>query len=310
MEGSFKRRPAVFKTFKSMQKSGKDLRGFFDFPYWEVEAKSTQNAVAQKVELVGGQFFCSGQDPTSCARVRIYVNPHDGLHYRLFREHFGEPVGTTPGLLTTSFRTALLLPPDKPPFFVKLTGQVLLLSPFKALPSIEVKASVLRSRNLSASIPGLFPDYSGVLFTADFLPGPMAIYPDTDVNGFQEKNGVTPEKRFYNQSARDFPRFDRVAHGSSKVLLVAGHTLLSESFLDSNMGQSLVSRDRKAQEDWSARWVWPATVRFILESMFQNGLHFETHFQNLDFLIETNSNGETQYVTPLIRILGMLLRIQ
>jgi hypothetical protein len=303
-EGSFRRKPAVFKTFKSMQKSGMDLRGFFDFPYWEVEGKSTQKDATHKLEVLGGQFFCTGQDPSPCARVRIYVNPHDGLHYRLFRERFGEPVGATPGLLTTSFRTALLLPPDKPPFFVKLTGQVLLLSPFKALPSIEVKASVLRSRNLSASMPGLFPDHSGVLFAADFLPGPAAIFPDTDVAGFQEKNGVTPEKRIYNQHARDFPRFDRVAHGSSKVLLVAGHTLLSESFLDSGMGQLLVGHGQKAQEEWIARWVWPATIRFILESMFQNGVHFETHFQNLDFLIETDSNGQTQNVTPLMKDLG------
>jgi hypothetical protein len=61
-EGSFRRKPAVFKTFKSMQKSGRDLRGFFDFPYWEVEAKSTQKAPVQKVEVIGGHFFCSGQD--------------------------------------------------------------------------------------------------------------------------------------------------------------------------------------------------------------------------------------------------------
>lgn len=309
-EGSFWRRPVVFKTFKSMQKSGRDLRGFFDFQYWEVDGKTMQKDATQKVEVVGGQFFCTGKDPSPCARVRIFVNPHDGLHYRLFREQFGEPVGTTPGILTTSFRTALLLPPEKPPFFVKLTGQVLLLSPFKALSSLEVKASVPSSKHLSASMSGIFPDHSGVLFTADFLPGAAAMFPNTDVKDFQDKNKVTPENRFYNQYARDFPRFERVAHGSSKILLVAGHTLLSDSVLDSSMGQLLVGQGQKAQEEWITRWVWPATIRFILASMFQNGVHFETHFQNLDFLIETNFSVETEYVTPVIKDLGDVVEDQ
>jgi hypothetical protein len=153
-------------------------------------------------------------------------------------------------------------------------------------------------------MPEIFPDLAGLLYTADFLPGPTAIFAATDVPTFQKDNKVAPEQRFYNQQARGFPDLERVAHSSSKVLLLAGHSLLSESFLDSPMGQTLVGKGQTAQEAWIARWVWPATVQFILNSMFNHGVHFETHFQNLDFLVETSPSGETQSVTPLIKDLG------
>jgi hypothetical protein len=139
---------------------------------------------------------------------------------------------------------------------------------------------------------------------AQYLPGPTAVYAHTDVADHQEKNRIPFDARVYNQHSRLFPDFRSHLKGGEQVLLLPGHSLLSKSFLDSELGQRLVGSSQEQREAWAAEWVWPAVASFLLKSIFEWGVHFEAHFQNIDFLIEADASGNTVAVTPLLKDLG------
>lgn len=279
----------------------KTMAGLFDFPYWDINLREQPRLSTREF---GHPFFCLNRTEGKCSQVRIYANPHDTLHVKVLKQAFGAPTGLVAGIMTSSIRTVLLMPPSESPFFLKLPGQVLLQSPAKALTTTEIMASVLQSHRLGKSMPEVFPESSGLSLSASFFLPATATFRDLDL---EKHFGDYPEDRFprqYSMLKRDLPDLKALIKDHSGVLLLPGHSLLSEGFMNSALGRSLVGPTQGERFAWARQWVWPSVAQFIVSSIFDHGMHFETHFQNMDFLLLFDQTNRLQQLVVLMKDLG------
>lgn len=301
-EQGFRSSSITFKSFHS--EAMQHMRGLFDFPFWDTDFSLHQNV---KTNSWGERAFCADPLQNSCTTKRIMANPHDTIHVRVLSEAFGEPTGTLPAIMTSSWRTVLVLPPGRAAYFLKMPGQTLLASPLKALKPEEVMESLYYSSTLSPKVPSLYPETAGLLLQASFLLPDMANFVDLDRDVYFERYPEDRHPRRYTLLRREFPDLRRLVQPAAKTLLMPGHSLLSRAFLESELGKKIAGTTEEQRFEWARRWIWPTVSDFIVSSIVDHGIHFEAHFQNMDFLLALDDADQVQDIAVLMKDLGDII---
>lgn len=210
--------------------------------YWDVDPHDPA------VKLMG--FADASPFRTPEGKTRIFSHYLDFTNRKALRATHGEPSGSVPAEMTSSYRTLVLFPDHEAPFMLKFSGEW--HAPHKRLEAKHGRISVERSHHLRR---------------AAFLTPEPAALTTGDVTAI------------YRPIPR--PRRKKLAPGDALIPLSA---LNSKEFAASARGQRLFAR-HGSQEAWLAKELAPQLAHILWKSLRSNFAHLELHSQNIDLLV-------------------------
>jgi hypothetical protein len=245
-------------------------------PYWDVDpARVTAqlgDPARPRVELIG--LEAGSPFVTADGKLRIYAHYLNGTARRQLTATFGAPTGHIPAMMTSSFRTIILLPEDGVPFQLKFSGDE--ATPWgasKQLPDRQVETSVERGVRLRKSRMTV-PEPSGLL-----------------VGGSGELGGGL------NAIYRPLPLPEQPGDR-----LITWHVLMSPEFRASPEGRAIFARHGGVHA-WFRSQAAPKVAELIAESMLDSFAHFELHSQNVDLLLAADGSVRQAFAKDLLDLM-------
>ncbi len=289
---------------------------FGEMPYWELPLGTLPGGGSLELLKAGEDSIAGTLLDAGAGKVRVFGHYLDGESRSALKRKLGEPTGTMPAYVQSSLRTVLVIPPNAPPAFVKMSGdglvkeldkapppnadgegaavdesaarrsRILRLGWYKFLDRPEVINSVVRGGKYIKT-PGYVVDTAGLL-----------------VDGIERKvrmEGPLAEERAstYHVLYRPFP----LGEGLGKVpfvdgdFMLAAHSLFSRAFLQTALGKKILGNNPR---EWLERTFMPELGRFLVRPLYSSGLHTEVHGQNVDFLFDAQGRLKASFVKDVV----------
>ncbi len=265
-------------------------------PFWDVDpAQVTTDASdpdRPRVDLVG----LSTDSPfvTKDGKLRIYTHYLNRTARKQLEETFGAPTGHVAAMMTSSFRTLIILPDEGVPFQLKFSGDE--ATPWgasKQLPEKQVRTSVERGLLLRKN-PRVVPELSGLVI-GDGRGKPRFGLLGKLGRRLQGRRGKLGNglNVIYRPLPMPVERGDR---------LITWHVLMSPEFRNSPRGRAMFRR-WGGPEAWFRAQAAPAVADILADSLLDTFAHFELHSQNVDLLVGADGTVRQAYAKDLLDVM-------
>ncbi|MCA2962217.1 MAG: hypothetical protein IOD12_18340 [Silvanigrellales bacterium] len=276
--------PNFVPKYKLYSEYGLEGGIYGDLPYWDVP-KDTEGLTV----LAPVPAFRSPDD----SKVRVFAHyfdkagnlkeGHNEGSIDTLKARFGAPTGTYRAQMQSSLRTVMVFPSEGDPYFLKFAGdRYVKTTSSKDLTEKAVTTSFLRGKRLESN-PNLLGDSSGILW-----PDSRKVPAAGPATLSYLANGT------HHIAFRPFHLSIYKGAWKPNDHVLALHVLLSKEFGESTLGKKVTGSTPTARQEWVRQKFLPMLAKFIVDSGFRQGVHFEIHAQNIDLLVDGDT-GEIKH---------------